>query len=496
MALSALFVACDDSTGPKVRAGFAILERPRSTDGDTVDTRLTGELVLLLHDSTGHPRPNTNVLVQGAMPAGVPFTTPLARFRSPTAPSDDWSGWFASLTTDAEGIVRAEVALGQLAGEVLLELRASAPGFAAIDTIAFTVNPGAPARLAVLPRDSAIYVGRSYALRMRVLDRYGNLRAGDEPTASTGSAAISVTGAGVLTGVEFGRATVHARLGDVEDSALVSVVPRGVIVSTRSAYDGRPAQLLQFELDGSGFQVLADRQIERPTWSSTGTMLTFLDHGGVDDRFYAGRPIVRLTTGEEWRLLPGQVETEIVEAPRFSHDDAWVYFAGGNSWGGIMRVRTEGGTPEMVVARDPDGYGGLHDPAPSPDGRYLAYVAFANCCDVNGVRILDLETGETAQGPYLFYPRWLPGGTILGHREYGPAALVEVNPDGSLVRELALPFLHGASPFDISADGRWLLISTDIDDFGPRLLVLYELETGLTLPLGYSHDYGAPAWKP
>ena len=504
LALAMFLAGCGDSTGLRPpRAAFRIIERPRSTDGDTVDTRLEGELVLMLHDSTGRPRADTDVILRGIAPAGVEFHTPVLRFRNSNDPQGGWSDSFGGigLRTDAQGTARAEVALGEVAGTIQLEIIGTSPaygttpGFFAVDTTSFMVHPGAPAALELLPRDSAVYAGRSYQLRMSVFDRYRNLRHGEKPATSTATDAITVTPAGLLTGVNIGRGVVRATLGNVVDSALVSVAPRGLVAATRPSFMGRGPQLLQFELDGSGFQVLADRRIESPSWSPTGSLLTFVDFGGPGESFYGGRLITRDAAGIERRIFHGQVETDYVYAPRFTPDESSVYFAGMTFWGSIMRVRREGGTPETVVARKPDSYTGLHSPSPSPDGRYLAYVAYANCCDVNGLRILDFSTGTTVQGPYLWNPRWLPGGSILGYRDIGVKALVEVNPDGTIVRET--PFmLNGASPFDLSPDGQWVLMSTDVKAFGPRMLLLHELATGLTLPLAFSIDFGMPAWKP
>jgi hypothetical protein len=477
-----------------------ILERPRSTDGDTVDTELDGELVLLLRDSAGRPDPDAGVGLRGLAPAGVPFFTPLLRFRDASDPESAWSDIGSYAPADAQGVVRVKVALGQVAGEILLEImRTGAGGLVpqrpTIDTIAFTVRPGRPAAVELLPGDSAVYVGRSYQLRTRVFDRHGNTRVGERPATSTATAAITVNGTGLLTGVHIGRGIIRAAIGNVKDSAFVSVVPQGVIAATRPNFGDRGPQLLQFELDGSDFRVVHDRRIESPSWSPTGSTLAFVDFGGANDFFYGGRLKTR-TAGVDRILLQGQVETDYVYAPHFSHDEAWVYFAGTTFWGSIMRVRKEGGTPEMVVPRNPDGYTGFHHPSPSSDGRYLAYVAYANCCDVNGLRILNFVTGATAQGPLLWNPEWLPAGTILGYRNTGATGFVEVNPEGTILREY--PFhLIGASPFDLSPDARWVIVSTDLEDMpGRRMLVLYELATGLTLPLGYSVDFGMPAWRP
>ena len=496
LATTAVILAgCSDSTGPRDRTGFLLLERPQSTNGDTVDTRLSGALVLLLRDSAGRPLPGADILLRGRIPDGMSLFTEVLRFRNPEQPFAQWSRRWHSVRTDAEGVIRVEVMLGTVAGKIDLEMIGMTPEFQATDTISFMVHAGAPAALEIGPSDSAVYVGGSYQLRLRVVDRYGNARP-EQPTTSAAHDTVTVTVTGRVTGERIGRATVHGVFGGLLDSAAVSVVPRGVIAATRSGLgDQRPDQLLQFELDGSALQVLGARSIERPSWSPSGALLTFVDHGGPDD-IYGGRIRIRTATGTEYRLLTAQDEYDMVDAPRFDREEAWVYFAGFTSWPSIMRAPVSGGIAETVVARDPEGYGGFYDPAPSPDGRYVAYVAYANCCIVNGVRILDLVTGQTAQGPYLWNPRWIEeSGTIIGYRELETPGFVEVRPDGSVVREI--PFaLYGASPFDVSPDGRWVVVSTDFATFWTRHLFLFDLETGVHLPLGYSADMGAPAWKP
>src|SRR5687768_15099887 len=115
----AVVISCGDSTAPGDRARMQILERPRSTDGDTVDTELDGELVLLLRDSTGRPDPDAGVGLHGVAPAGVPFFTPVLRLRDASDPESAWRDIGGYASADAQGVVRVKVALGQVAGEIL-----------------------------------------------------------------------------------------------------------------------------------------------------------------------------------------------------------------------------------------------------------------------------------------------------------------------------------------------------------------------------------------
>ena len=70
--------------------------------------------------------------------------------------------------TDARGRVAVQVQLAQFAGPAAVEVAVPAASF--VDTVKFTVRPGAAVKFTVTPTDSAVYVGNSYALRTTAFD--------------------------------------------------------------------------------------------------------------------------------------------------------------------------------------------------------------------------------------------------------------------------------------------------------------------------------------
>ena len=381
-------------------------------------------------------------------------------------------------------------------------LSATGPGVFAVDTVRFTVRPGAPARLEILPRDSAVYVDRSYSIRARVLDGHGNPSA-VAPTLRSDSGAVTLTAQGVLTGARVGRAVVRAAFERLADSAWVSVVPRGTLAATR-----RPGELVQFGLDGSDVGVLAARAVGEATWAPAGGGMAFVDRS-QGDYFYGGRVFVRDAGGAEAPLLADYTPYETQRTPAFSRDGAWVYFAGRATHTSIMRARLNGGGLEAVATPAPPGspwytdtsaapdgaYHSYADPAPSPDGRYLAYSGLASCCVPWVIYVRELATGRTTKRPGAELPKWLPGtDTLVAH---SAAGFVLVRPDGSTVRSVAYPAVTtlGGMLFDVAPDGRWLAVSANIE--GPsRRIELLSLETGMRLPLAFTTDMGSPAWRP
>jgi len=489
--MAATALSCSESTAPEVGPGFQLLELPGTTHHDTVRTELPGMLVAALYDSAGRPRANTEVSIQAVRPPDVQPLFKLLLLRDAMDSSRTWSSQGIQLRTDAAGIVRARVKLGDLARDIAMLLVAQSPAGAVTDTVHFLVNPGAPVVFALEPRDTALYEGGSYPLRAVVLDAYGNAR-GDKATTHTDSTSITVTTDGSVRARHIGRGVVRGTLGGRVDSAWVSVVPHGVLVASRPARSGQPDQLLQFELDGSNLTVIDARTIEQPSISPSGTRIVFIDRS---ERAYldGGRIFVREPDGVEHPLLPDYVAYQEKQmSPRFSADEKWVYYAGGiGSWS-IWRVHLDGTGSEIVVGPPSDGGGayiGTYDPTPSRDGRYLAYLPTGS----SQLRIRDLSSGDSVVGPGAQHLRWIPGTDLLVASS--PDGFAILQPDGTVAHSVAVP-LEGESPFDISPDGRWIAVSTYHEESGGRYIDLVNLDNGMRLPLGFSDDMGSLAWHP
>ena len=91
-------------------------------------------------------------------------------------------------------------------------------------------------------------------------------------------------------------------------------------------------------------------------------------------------------------------------------------------------------------------------------------------------------------------PRWSPSGEWIAYLRspgFGAATIRLVRPDGSEDHQLLLDGrAYGLSGLDWSPDGAWLIAQ------GDGLLELIDASSGAPLPLGWSHTYDWPAWKP
>ena len=146
---------------------------------------------------------------------------------------------------------RCLVQFGIVAGPARVAI--TVPTTGAQDTARYTVQPGQAATVKLAPSDTAMYVGRTYTLRGRVVDRFANVRT--EPVTYTVSAAgASVSGAGIVSASVIGRYTLRATAVNASATSLVSVVPQGTLTAVRSVGSG--LRIVSVELDGSDYRDL------------------------------------------------------------------------------------------------------------------------------------------------------------------------------------------------------------------------------------------------
>lgn len=503
VALLAL-VGCHDSTAPENSGPLWVLQRPVTTDHDTVDTELPGALLVAVYDSGGKPLPRAAVSIRGvaadttvlgrtALYAGYPGTSPMQW----EALSPEPYAFVMWRTTDSIGQLHVPIKLGGIAGRLGVKLAVVGQEARSTYTVWFDVHPGAPARVALLPHDTAVYADRTYQLRPRVVDRYGNARP-EQPTVTADSTSATVTSAGLVTGRAFGRARFRATWSALADSAWVSVVPQGRLAAV-SSY---PSHLVRVNTDGSEYRASeSEKSVDYISWAPSGARMAIQDNGGATPYcYYGGFAAVLDTLGSERQLLPVGDCSNFMEAqrtPRFSHDETWVYFeraryaSGAGSFGStLFRVHPDGTGLEGVVAPgDTTVLAGMH-PAPSPSGRYLAYMVY-NPYPTSEFRVLDSVTGRTTAITGIDGALWMQrGDTLVALRSAPTPALVLLRPDGSEVR--SVPYVSGWSgflPYDVSPDGHWIVIQRNGFE-------LVSLETGLRLPLAFTVGLGAPAWRP
>ena len=439
---------------------------------DTIWAPLPARLVVELRDERGVPAAGERVYFQG-----------LGRPGSPNDPTMELQGPFgysiaALVTTDSLGMVSVGGRMGLIAGPGAILARSDRLGYA--DTARYTVRVGAPARLQVTPADSALFPGRTLALRTAIADRGRNPLTG-AVSFSVLEGPVSVNAAGVVSGVTYGTARVEGRIGIAVDTMRVVVVPEGAMVAVSG--DG----MILMNFDGTAKRVLGGSG-RGPAWSPSGDRLVYQSEA------FSGTLVTRTLTGPPTPLI-AQETSGWHHWPQYSRDGQWVYYfsSAPNEPQTIWRVRADGTGLQKV---SPSGNQFEGHPSPSPDGTRIAYFVGGGLETYIHVRDLGTgqQSGRLARG---HAPTWSPMADLIAFNELGagpagefPAAIAVVKPDGTGLRRVSAPgHLYDFSP-RWSPDGRWIIASA----YGKVHLI--QVETGLTIELPFLESVRSVDWKP
>ena len=504
------FISCGDATGPHTPG---IYVRSGADVSDTVFASPVDPLTVEVIGDDGAPVPGVVVRFQAV---------PLSDTRSPWSWGRTWVSLGDSITradqqfifdtTDVNGRASAYVQFGAVAGSGTM-VTINAPALDMDATATFTIQPGAPAGVTVAPRDSAMYVGQSYALRGAVVDEWGNPRS--DPVsyhvAST-SSAVDLDATGTISAREIGRSYVAVTALGWTDSAWVSVVPHGRFAAVKAhRITGDTASLVLMNMDGSDARWFPVNYWAEPhpDWAPSGTSLTVEDGGhypGFDPRI-----VTFDADGATHSIVDSTLGLQAEFFPQYSTDGEWIYFAGRppNVQGHteLWRVHPDGTGAERIG--EPAGYyEGDTQPSPSPTGRRVVFTTSRfKCCYGLTVRVLDMTTGAIdslgAQNgkpiPGLT-PLWSPVDENLivygnGNPKYtnvNALTLFAMRPDGTDRHAITPPDIAVRPSFDWSPDGKWMIAQS----FDTDVLELIEVETGRILPLGFTKGMTQPAWKP
>jgi Tol biopolymer transport system component len=294
---------------------------------------------------------------------------------------------------------------------------------------------------------------------------------------------------GAMTASAIGRATIAARLGALDATAAVSVVPHAWVASEQHfPYGGPPGGVILLQLDGSEPRRLTGT-VGDPYesghgfgWSPDGNELA-IARGNTLDVFSADGATRQLVAMSSAMWL----------GARFSADGQWIYFANaGSSWQtrGLYRIRRDGTGLEHLAA--PGSSGDDYRPSPSPDGQSIVYGS--SQCNPVCIRVLDIATRTIrTYGSNDFLVRgttaaWSPTGDVIAYTDPGVVGLIR--PDGTGQVTLA-DDVYSVQWLDWSPDGRWLLAAPGL---GP--VILFDTQTGARLPLGSLVGFSATAWRP
>jgi hypothetical protein len=474
MAIGAMTGCGDPLSGSRDPGIQVVAGGPRA---DTIAARLTPDLTVYVNQESRRAAVGRVVRFEAVPMPNPRYQGSLEQRLAFIVGQNQFSG-FAADTTDDVGAASTRIWFGATAG--IAPLIVSVPELGYIDTLIYTVLPGTATSVRVSPADTAVYVGASFTPQARVLDWAENVR--DDPTSLIfGSGPVSLNAAsGIVTATAIGRAAIIARSANLADTAFVSIVPQGWVATQEfDPGNGGPRGLFLMQLDGSGRQRIAaglDNSFiaQGFEWSPDGQQLALVRGPYINLLRPGGpeRPIVEMAGG-------------IVTATRFSRDGQWIYFAHGgfnSQRAGLYRVRIDGSELQPLGET-----GNHYFAAPSHDGQSVAYVS-----GDHHISVLDIAKNRNrtyAGQSYLALGKhvaWSPTEDLIAYDS--GTDLMLVRSDGTQSRTLGAGVTR-VKWMDFSPDGRWLLVAQ------PGV-TLFEVPTGLKLPLGQFANYGATAWRP
>ena len=165
-------------------------------------------------------------------------------------------------------------------------------------TSGVTVTPVPVASVSVTPASASVTAGQMVQLTATVRDAAGNVLTGRVVTwGSSNTAAATVNGSGLVTGVAAGSATISATSEGQTGTAALTVTPVpvasvSVTPTSASVTAGQTIQLAATEQDASG-NVLSGRVV---TWSSSNTSLATVSASGLVRGMAAGSVTITATS--------------------------------------------------------------------------------------------------------------------------------------------------------------------------------------------------------
>jgi hypothetical protein len=437
-----LAVACGgDSSDPGQNDRLTVLAG--HSLADTISMTPAQGLVVRLRDEDGKPEVGIEV-----------------RFEAPTASRMLVStvggfsfGTVAGAVTDAEGRAAVRTQFSTRAGDGWISI--TVPVYGLVDTVRYTIRPGAAVRVQLSPRDTVLSLDGTFTFRGSTVDRAGNART-DPATYEVVGSAIRLTPTGLATADSVGivRVRIRAAIGSVTatDSGTVAVVPSAQVMWS-NGFD-----LIMGTLNGSTSRTVI-RDALAATPEPQGNRIVFTRLGlMVIDTLGVGGPVA--TPGFSYATYP--------EWSR----DGWIYFHG-ETIGGvrIARIRPDGTGIELLAPA------GSAYATPSPDGRSVAYA------ERGMIRILDLQTRTVrtvVNSDNGSNPRWSPTGDRVAFIRNSRLWVARV--DGSPAQEASTAPV-GSTGITWSPDARWILAQQRLID----------VNTGFHLVISWVGDY--PAWR-
>jgi len=455
-----------DSTAPSHQSGLRI--NTGADVADTIGAVLTQALIVQVFQPSGALATGAVVRFSALPNDSEPYASAIE-----VAPltSQNFTD-FASDSTDSHGHAAVLVELGTVADKAGILI--TVPELGLSDTAWYTVQPGRAAHFTLAVRDTVVTLGAAWNIGARVTDRDGNSLSTDSVTYASINSGATVTSAGRVTAAAEGRAGIVVQWGTAHDTSWASIVPAGMLVGIHA---GEGVYVMN--LDGTGVRKLTGIQDWSvfPQWSPDGKRITI----------YEGNPYgtVNFTAvsldGTRTPVVP--TPTSLLGGLAWARPDmnGLIYFAGPRAGTGAMTVwrMSADGSGLVDLVTPTNGYDFTH-PAPSPDGKTVAYDF-----DPQGIMAIDVATQNVhALGLQGVFPVYSPDGAHIAY--VNGSSLMIANSDGTNARLLwNMPGIDEVSAPSWTADGKWIL--------APVGASLVRVSDGVALPLPFASSYGQTA---
>jgi hypothetical protein len=277
-----------------------------------------------------------------------------------------------------------------------------------LERIEIRMLPGRAVSVEVAPRVERLVLGQSVLLSARGYSSARDVRPTAPRWRSSAARVVSVTPEGLITAHAPGRATITAKVDDVEQSMTVQVVPNAVasLEVTPGTATGRQGDVIRFSVvarDPAGRTIRG----VRPSWSvSPGNAA--IDDDGAFVGYASGRYVVTVSLAGrsaqavvtlQWRDVRRPAEI-VGRLPRslFSTEEVWVHPDGkhlylGTGSGGDRMYAVDISDPSKPVVTDSlvANTRRVNDIMTTADGKYLVHTREGASDRKNGIVIASLE---------------------------------------------------------------------------------------------------------
>ncbi len=307
-------------------------------------------------------------------------------------------------TVDSTGLVSSGST-----GSIGVAVVAAVPGTKPfVERVDVRMVPGAAARIAVTPSVSKLVVGQRLRLNATAYSAANDARDDVAAWTSSASSVARVGGDGVVTAVAPGRATLTARVGDVEQKVPVQVVANTIatVEVTPARADGRTGDVIRFAVtarDRNGGEIKG----LTPTWSfSPGNGA--IDPDGAFVGYTPGAYFVTASFGTRSADASVTLKGRDVRRPvtvvgrvprtRFTTEEVWVLPDGkhaylGSGSGGDVLYAIDISDPAKPVVTDSiiTNTRRVNDVMSTPDGKFIVFTREGASDRKNGIVIASAE---------------------------------------------------------------------------------------------------------